>query len=31
MTKIVDAIEMCENKIHKFKEETKKIEARINV
>lgn len=30
MTKIVDAIEMCENKIYKFKEETKKIEARIN-
>ena len=30
MTKIVDAIEMCENKIHKFKEETKTIEARIN-
>ena len=30
MTKIVDAIEMCESKIHKFKEETKKIEAKIN-
>ena len=30
MTKIVDAIEMCENKISKFKEETKKIESRIN-
>lgn len=30
MTKIVDAIEMCEGKIHKFKKEIKKIESKIN-
>ena len=29
MTKIIDAIEMCENKIEKFKEEINKIEEVI--